>query len=286
MKVVALADAPAYYDKDNPSARSGANGDKLLLVGTEDSLDNYKLTLGSVVSVYTTPRHRHNFDQLRYPISGDYVYAKDKAIPPGWVGYFPEGAYYGPQTQKEQLMLLTLQWGGASGNGYMSKRQRAGAYAELTKKGAFEKGIFTYTDDEGRRHNQDSYEAMWENANGREIQYPEARYDCLVMNPENFGWRPSPKAPGVATKQLGSFTERDLQIGFLRLEAGAAFDFAGASAIVLLFVTKGAVDYDGKTYPKHTSFEITAADVSAIIRAVDTTEFLRVQLPSFEEKSP
>ncbi len=281
MKVVVAADAPAYYDKDNRSARSGANGDKLLLAGVEGSPNNYKLTLGSVVSEYTTPRHRHNFDQLRYPISGDYVYAKEKAIPPRWVGYFPEGAYYGPQTQKQNLVLLTLQWGGASGNGYMSKRERQSAYTTLSQKGRFEKGIFSYVDDQGQVHNQDSFEAMWEQANGRKIKYPEPRYDCLVMNPESFRWVERPGAPRVATRQLGSFTERDTQIGFVRLDSGAAFDFAGTGATVLLFVTRGQIEFGGKTYPEHTSFEITHEDASAIISASDESEILRVQLPRF-----
>jgi hypothetical protein len=134
-----------------------------------------------VVSEYTTPRHRHNFEQIRYPLNGDYGYARDKVIPKGWVGYFTEGAYYGPQTQKQNLSLVNPQFGGASGNGYLSKRQRQEAYAALASRGKFEKGVYTYIDEKGQRHNQDSYEALWEQASGRAIVYPRPRYeDCIT----------------------------------------------------------------------------------------------------------
>lgn len=278
MQVTVATEAANYYDARNPSARSGNNGDKLLLAGCEGSPNNFKLTLGSVVAEYTTPRHRHNFDQIRYPLTGDYGYAKDKVIPQGWVGYFTEGVYYGPQLQKESLQLINLQFGGASGNGYLSKRQRQDAYQALTAKGKFEKGIFTWMDEQGRRHNKDSYEALWEQASGRRIAYPSPRYeDCIIMNPGNYRWVET--NPGVAMKLLGTFTEGETRIGFVRLSPGAGLQLDARQTSEIMFVTRGAVSMGGRNYPERTAFEIEVADASVVISGHTEAELLRVKLP-------
>ena len=44
--------------------------------------------------------------------------------PAGWVGYFPESAYYGPQSISPDLTMLVLQFGGPSGQGFASVAQR------------------------------------------------------------------------------------------------------------------------------------------------------------------
>ena len=46
---------------------------------------------------FQTPRHHHTFEQIRYSVDGALNYAKGKDLPEGWIGYFPAGAYYGPQ---------------------------------------------------------------------------------------------------------------------------------------------------------------------------------------------
>jgi hypothetical protein len=278
MQITVAANAPDYYDARNPSARSGNNGDKLLLSGREGSPSNFKLTLGSVVSEYSTPRHRHNFEQIRYPLNGDYGYAKDKVIPCGWVGYFTEGVYYGPQLQKQSLALINLQFGGPSGHGYLSKHQRQEAYAALTARGKFEKGVFTWYDETGQRHNKDSYEALWEQASGRPVSYPQPRYDdCIIMNPGSYKW--IPVAPGVAVRWLGTFTEGETRIGFMRLEAGSHTVIEPRSASEIVFVTQGSVVHDGTVYPTHTAFEIEVSDGAVAISGHDDAEFLRVRLP-------
>src|SRR6202167_6506179 len=47
---------------------------------------------------YGTPRHRHNFDQIRYVLDGEFS-AGTGAIDAGQCAYFPEGVHYGPQHQ-------------------------------------------------------------------------------------------------------------------------------------------------------------------------------------------
>jgi hypothetical protein len=45
-----------------------------LLTGTPGAIDNFKLILGTTHADYTTPRHRHNFDQIRLQVGGNFDY--------------------------------------------------------------------------------------------------------------------------------------------------------------------------------------------------------------------
>ena len=56
---------------------------------------------------YYTPRHRHNFDQIRMVMEGKFAYAGRKTMRQGSIGYFPEGTYYGPQNLHEVLERTT-----------------------------------------------------------------------------------------------------------------------------------------------------------------------------------
>ena len=86
-----------------------------LLTGKEGDNRNFRLALGLAETDWLTPRHRHNFDQIRFPLEGEFHYATDKILPAGWVGYFPEGVHYGPinanlerRTGRNQWIELTL----------------------------------------------------------------------------------------------------------------------------------------------------------------------------------
>ena len=56
-------------------------------------------SLSVVPDGYFTPRHRHNFDQIRYTLSGLQSTGLGD-LAGGECGYFPEGSHYGPQQQK------------------------------------------------------------------------------------------------------------------------------------------------------------------------------------------
>ena len=64
---------------------------------------------------------------------------------PGTIGYFPEGTPYGPQSSSVSSLTLVLQFGGASGNGYMTLEQLEAGTAELKTHGTFERGCFAAT---------------------------------------------------------------------------------------------------------------------------------------------
>ncbi|WP_254615003.1 hypothetical protein [Burkholderia pyrrocinia] len=100
------------------------------------------------------------------------------------------------------------------------------------------------------------------------------------MNPASFEWIPS-GTPGVSTKLLGSFTERNTQIGFVKLEAGASFAAGMQSSVELLFLSKGRVVVEGNEFGLHTAFEFEANEGPVSIKAVEETELLSLVLPTF-----
>ncbi|MGB6940489.1 MAG: hypothetical protein WBE14_28280, partial [Xanthobacteraceae bacterium] len=145
------------------SMRDGVLDQTFLLTGEDNSPSNYLLNVGRTGGGgWATPRHRHTFDQVRYVLKGRYPVAKGVVMEEGSVGYFPESVHYGPQDRPEGLEMMVCQFGGASGQGFLSIPQREAANAVLAKKGTFKDGVFTYIDEKGQRHNKDGSEACYE----------------------------------------------------------------------------------------------------------------------------
>lgn len=271
--------AARAFEGGNPRARNLTAS--VLLVGEEGSPNNYMMALTTADEPHPTPRHKHNFEQVRFPFSGEFEYEPEKILGPGQLMYFPESVHYGPQLRRNCTMITT-QFGSASGYGFLSEKQRRKAYDELKAKGTFEKGLYTYVDEQGRKHNRDTFEAVWEHLKGSKVVYPEPRYsDLVLMEPRNFGWAESKKDPGVAYKWLGRFTERDFRIGFAKVDSGATLTVASQGAPHLLFMMSGAVTHNGKDYDDRTAFAVHAADGAQTIKARKPSEFYYLKLHEF-----
>jgi hypothetical protein len=269
---------------DVGETRDGKQDSRLLLCGEDGTPDNFKLNVSYAVTDWKAPRHRHNFDQIRYAIDGEFVYADGKVLPPGWVAYFPEGIHYGPQIRKQGLVLMLVQLGGASGNGFLSKMQRRQAHDELLKKGTFHKGVFTWQDERGQKHNQDSSEAVSEQAMGGGLMYPQPRYnDIILMNPASFDYVETDR-PGISQKWMGTFTERETRVGFLRVERGATFDGGMLDRKELLFLATGSMNCRAQDYPRHSAVAFDEHEGPVAVKANETCEFLYIHLPQFGAK--
>jgi hypothetical protein len=264
------------------SMRDGVLDQKHLLFGEDGSPNNYDLNMGLTGSGgWRTPRHRHTFDQIRYVIKGTLPYSETDVLEEGWVGYFPESVHYGPQERSEGLRTLVLQCGGASGGGYLSVAQREAVNAELAKTGKFEKGLYHYTDENGEPQTVDGSQAIFERAMGHKLEFATPRYtDIIAMNPAAFDWLPQGD-PGVSEKWLGSFTERNLRIGFLRMDAGAVYQAGQQPSIEILFQINGEVSAGGDKYGPETGYEFLANEGPVPAEAVEPTEFLRFVLHTF-----
>ncbi len=262
--------------------REGVLAQRHLLFGQDGSPNNYDLNMGRAgEGGWRTPRHRHNFDQIRYIIKGSLPYGENKVLQEGWVGYFPESVHYGPQDRVEGLETLVLQFGGASGFGYLSVAQREATNAILNERGQFHKGLYTYTDENGKQQSMDGSDACFEHATGRKLEFATPRYeDVVAMNPAAYDWI-AQDSEGVYVKWIGAFTERNARIGFIRLDANAVYGGGEHPSIEILFLAKGRVAVGDQEYGPETAFEFLANEGPVAMRAVEPTEFFCMVLPKF-----
>ncbi|MSQ50511.1 MAG: hypothetical protein EXR28_01355 [Betaproteobacteria bacterium] len=251
-----------------------------MMVGTPGTPGNFFFTLGSTQSDYHTPRHRHNFEQIRFQLRGEFDYEREGKMTEGTVGYFPEGAFYGPSRSGDGSVILLLQFGGASGSGYMSHDEYAEGLASLSKRGTFHDGIYTWLDSTGKKHNKDGYEAVWEESRQTELKYPKPRYEKpIYMRPENFSWQPSPDEAGVAFKRLGTFSDREVRVGLVRFDAGASTSKLPGGT--LYFVLSGKGSAGGEAWHAESAMHLDR-DESAEIRATEPSELFYIGLPDLE----
>jgi hypothetical protein len=248
-----------------------------VLEGTPGRLDNFQLSLGRMGGEFYSPRHRHNFEQIRIQIAGALDYARDGKMTAGMIGYYPEGVFYGPQSQApdDEPQTLVLQFGGASGAGYLCREEVKAGMDALAAQGEFRNGVFRrHGDTEGRR-NTDGYQAIWEHIRARPMDYPAPRYSRpLLIDPAAFAWTDRPE-PGCAEKFLGGFTERGASVRCLRLEPGARLRLAGRSVLVIL---DGAGEIAGGAYRRLTALFLDH-DETADILAESATEAIALGLP-------
>jgi len=139
---------------------------------------NLWLSLSEMEDGWYSPRHRHNFDQIRYVLAGETGFTQWD-LHAGECAYFPAGVRYGPQEQHGSALLLTLQFPGAGGQYYLTPEQVEETVARLRAEdpdfGSGGKGI----DKDGRE--RDSYEIVWETHQKTPVSYPAGGYDSPVL---------------------------------------------------------------------------------------------------------
>ncbi len=256
--------------------RGGTFHYRHLLNGTPGTLGNFQFDVGQLEGDFASPRHRHNFDQFRFQLEGTMNFDRNGKMAAGTFGYFPEGAAYGPQSSEGRSVTAVLQFGGASGGGYLSRVEVQAGTEELKKFGTFEGGVFRrHGDSEGRR-STDAYQAIWEHVNGRRMDYPKPRYrDPIMVDPENYEWLPVAGALGVSQKPLGTFAERQCAAALIEVAPGAHYRAHGRSVYLVL---SGSGVVRDATYRLLTSLHLEE-DETADLVARDETELLRLVLP-------
>jgi hypothetical protein len=147
----------------------------------------------------------------------------------------------------------------------------------LSRTGTFQNGVYTRTDAQGRKHNKDSYEAIWEFYNHRPIEYPRPRYaDVAVMDPQAHKARI--RGQGVKVRHLGSFSEGFTTVQIVEAETGARLEFGNDRQPTILFLRRGALKGAERSYPEMTAFHIGAGERQSF--AVEApVELLEVNLP-------
>lgn len=258
--------------------RGGNIGFRDLMTGQAATPGNYGLQLVHIEDEYHTPQHRHNFEQIRIMLEGSFSFGKGLIQHEGSIGYFCEGTHYTQKGEGRSVTLL-LQIGGPSQQGFMSRAQLRTGIDQLSERGKFEDGIFTWIDEAGKKHNQDSYEAVWEHVHGTSIVYPKPQYLApVILEPSRFTWRKL--SAGVYNKALGTFNGYGLKLSQLQLEAGAQLTLDTSARAQLLFCKIGEGNLEHETYGPWSSAEIAVGESISVV-AKSKSEFYVFDLPDF-----
>lgn len=253
-----------------------------LLTGKDEEKDNYMLALVETTDDYYTPRHRHNFEQVRLMVEGEFEYEPGHIQKTGSVGYFCEGVFY-TQKGKGKSVALIMQLGGASGSGYMSQQRLREGADELSGKGTFVDGVYIWQDEDGKECKKDGYEATWEYVMGKQITYPRSRYERpIVFFPEHFNALPVRGVPGASIKELGCFNERGLRIMQLHLEPGAIYTVDSTRQSFVFYVLSGSGTVKSETWSAESAFQSERGE-KVDVAAEETAELFVIGLPVFDD---
>jgi hypothetical protein len=276
MKIVQIEDVPLKRGLEH---RGGTFHSRTTVEGTPGTPGNFKFSLSELGTDYSGPRHRHNFDQLRYMLEGESDYG-DGSLRAGQLGYYPEGVAYGPQVNKTPIRCAVLQFGGASGSGYLLPSEVKAGMEELKAFGEFSDGVFHRREDVPGKRNMDAYQAIWEHVHKREMVYPKGRYGApIFMDGTHYDWVKVQGARGVFEKLFGVWTERRTQAGLLRLDEGAEHDVRGRG---IYFVLSGTGACNGKDLKQHTTLFLEHGE-RAKLQANQRLEILHYGLPDLSD---
>lgn len=225
MQFICFEEAPLHTRRENH--RVGTFRYKDLGQGVGGDPGNFYLRWVLSESDFFSPRHFHNFDQVRLQLRGTFAFGEDGTMHPGTIGYFPESTPYGPQTSSEDTAQLVLQIGAPGGAGYVGEVERTAAVAALNRAGRFSGGRYFPAKDAAGA-GQDGFEAAWEQATGRKVRYARRRFERpILVHPEAFDWLPTPGLSRVRHKRLWDFGPRTVGCAVYALEAGAALSLSG-----------------------------------------------------------
>jgi hypothetical protein len=224
---------------------------------------------------FTAPRHRHNFAQIRLGIRGHMDFGPGLECDPGEVGFFPGGAYYGPE-EIEGAEYLLLQWG----RDWVTREQDKQAIAELGGRGRFDHGMYYYTED-GVEKEMDGKRAVWQHVYGRPEVIHEPRYrGPIMMTPDNFDWL---KGDGVSHKTLGRFTEDDVVVSMVRWNGAGSAHSLSDERTWLAFVLAGAISVEGQVCGPETAIWSEFAEAQDLVGDVGT-EVMIIGFPTERPK--
>ena len=203
------------------------------------------------------------------------IFALSRAlIEGGEIGYFPEAAHYGPQEGGEDRIVLLLQFGGASGQGFIGPERLKQARLELAEHGTFERGAYS-TEADGQRNNRDAYEAVWEHVKGAPPAYVEPAYKApIVMRPQALPWK-STGDKWVEHKEIGVFPHRGLIVSGTRMDAGASIEFERLPSLHFLFVLEGRGELEGEELRKWSAVRLLPG-AGGKLSAIEQLEFLEL----------
>jgi len=257
-------------------------------VDGEETFDGLEVVASRCLADKTTPRHRHNFDQIRIGLGGlwDEGISKQHKLVQRTIMYVPAGTWYGPHSSHcpvdgEQTFLAVFQFDGECMGGYIDFARVDAASQDLRKSGTF-KGGFFYPNEPGEKRAQDAFEAAWEHATRKKIVYPPSFVDApIYMHVDALPWAES-ELPGVGQKLLGAWGNHGLRLGMSLLAAGATHKCGSAAQSHVTFVLSGDALLEGKPLGRYSAVLLEAGETATFSGTGDGTEFIEIALPNFD----
>jgi quercetin dioxygenase-like cupin family protein len=237
--------------------------------------NNLWLSLSEMEDGWYSPRHRHNFDQIRYVLDGETGFT-EWDLHAGECAYFPAGAHYGPQEQHGSALLFTLQWVGAGGDYYLAPEQVEETVARLKARdpefGRGGKGV----DEDGRE--RDSYEIVWETHQGQPVRYPDSEFTGPILFDLDEPVVDDQIRGGEATV-LGRVGASGVRV--LRVSAADQLSITPArpAATEFWILEQGAVAVDGRECRPLTVIQLRAGATGLDLDVLEPARFTVLQLP-------
>lgn len=241
----------------------GANRDFRVLFG-DDAPDGFNFWFGRTVQndegddAFVSPRHKHTFQQIKFCEKGALDVTPDLNIYAGELGFFPKGAYYGPQRRERGLTSWVVQYGfnGEHQRGDYWEAGRAEALQRLKARGRVENGLYIERNPEtGETTTRDSVDALYNERHlllkGVPLKISEPTYDApIIFHPQNMPYYDA--APGLELKQLGHFFDQpgpngDVSLFMARL-SGGVLDLSADRPQIVWTVDAG-LKADGRVCP-------------------------------------
>ena len=208
--------------------------------------------------MFTAPKHRHDFDQIRLTLEGTTDYGESQVGEPGDAAFFPAGAYYGPESFEEAEIFL-IQWS----KDWVTREKSDAAYKKLAERGRFESGYYITTDEGGNEVRKDGANAVWEEVNQRPLTIPSPKYATpILMRPDGYQWQPA--GENAEMKDLGHFTEDDLGVTTHQWRAGGRIDLTSERTFIV-WVSTGSVEIEGRNVGARTMIFSDAGEVHQLV---------------------
>lgn len=243
----------------------------------EPGADNFWLALFRVSGAYDTPRHAHNFEQVRIMIEGTFNFGDQDQVE-GTIGYFCEGTPYNQAARGDSITLL-LQCEGASRARYLSlSEQRAAGQAMVEAGGTFTEGLYDGPDGRGGTMKRDGALALWEWTCGSRPTIPTAKFEKpVIMHSDRFDY--FEREDGIGEKHLATFGERALSIAELKVPAGKRLVHERDShPHTLFFLKSGTGTVVGRPFSRGFAADLTPKDEFEFL-ADNNSELIRLSLP-------
>ena len=283
MKVIQLDQIPRT---PSPAVRGGTGHASQVMFDSDilgrdgDAPDNFFIQLSHVgEGEFTAPRHRHDFEQFRFMLEGEARFREGRMVD-GVLGYFPEGAFYGPQ-DKTHGSVLIIQFGGASGNGYVDRKRIKQAIQEMKtlNTGVFENGTYRRNPGVEGKPVQDGNEAIFEYIRKRPVIYPKPQYLSPIMIDSNtIPAIPVEGLTGVEEKALGTFSSTQIRSARYLLDPEATLPVNERG---LYWVLGGAGSVGDEAYRRLTALYLEDGEQCAFT-AKEASDILYIGLPSLK----